>query len=163
MRTMVYLNGRFVPEDEAKLSIFDIGFMYGAVFMEAARTFNHKLYRLDDHLDRLDKGLRYAGLDSLVSKDEMRKIMEQIVEANISNFEADNDCWICAEVTPGLGFPHPLMKGPVQQPTVIAYVSALPFDEYARYYVEGKAAVVSRVANVPPSVVDPRVKTQIGR
>lgn len=162
MGTLVYFDGKFVREEEAKLSIFDIGFMYGAVFMEAARTFKHKLYKLDEHLERLDKGMRYAGLNALVTRDEMRNIMNQTVEANIANFEDDNDCWICAEVTPGLGFPHPLMKGrdPHQKPTVIAYVSALPFDEYAQCYAEGKPAVVSHIANVPPSVVDPRAKTR---
>ena len=89
-----------------------------------------------------------------------RMIPRSVLDANISKFEKDNDCWICAQVTPGVGFPHPMIKAPKSRPTVMAYVSRLPFDEYARFYSEGKPAVVANVRNVPPSVVDPRAKTR---
>ena len=160
METLIYINGELVPEREAKISIFDIGFMYSAVFYESLRTFKHKLYRLDDHLDRLDRTLRYAGLPSLVSKDEMARVLEKTIEANIGLFEEDDDCWICGQATPGNGFPQPLMKGKRGQPTVIAYVSPMPYDEYADCYLHGKPAVISRVPNIPNSVVDPRGKTR---
>ena len=77
MKTQIYLNGEFVSEEEAKVSIWDIGFMYSAVFMEAARTFNHRIYRLDDHLARLDDSMRYAGIEPLVSQAEMGDIVEK--------------------------------------------------------------------------------------
>jgi branched-chain amino acid aminotransferase len=160
METQIYLNGEFVPEEEAKISIFDIGFMYSAVFMEALRTFRHKLYRLDDHLDRFENSVRSAGLDPLISREELTDVINRTVDANIARFEEDDDCWICAQVTPGQGFPQPLMRGEASEPTVTAYVSPLPFDEYADQYVNGKSAVVSTVRNVPASVVDPRAKTR---
>ena len=160
MATLVYLNGEFLPDEKARISIFDVGFMYGAVFMEALRTFKHQLYRLDDHLERLDQSIRYAGLEPLISREEMGNILQQTLDANISQFERDDDCWICAQLTPGQGFPQPLMSGGRSQPTVMAYVSPLPFDEYADAYTRGKAAVISTVRNVPPSVVDPRAKTR---
>jgi len=158
--TLVYINGQLVPEAEATVSIFDIGFMYSAVFMEAVRTFNHEVFRLDDHLERLDKSMRYVGLQPLITRAEMADVIHQVIAANIANFAPDDDCWVCAEVTPGQGFPHPVMKGPAGKPTVIAYASPLPYDEYARCYTEGKPAVVSNVRNVPPACVDPRGKTR---
>jgi len=160
MKTRIYLNGDLIPEDEAKISIFDIGFMYGAVFYESLRTFKHKLYRLEDHLERLDRTLRYVGLESLISKAEMAEVLERTIEANIGLFEDDNDCWICGQVTPGQGFPQPLMKGKRGRPTVTAYVSPMPYDEYAAFYEEGKPAIISRIPNVPNQVVDPRGKTR---
>ena len=57
MEALIYLNGEMVSEDEAKVSIWDIGFMYSAVFMEAARTFGHRIYRLD----RMEAADRAAG------------------------------------------------------------------------------------------------------
>ncbi len=162
METLVYVNGRLVPEAEAKVSIFDIGFMYGAVFYEAVRTFGHRIYMLDEHLDRLESTLRYAGLPLLVPRGKVAEAMQQTLEANIPRFPLapDNDCWLCAEVTPGTGFPHPLVKGKRGEPTLVVYASLLPFDEYARCYGEGKPARVATVPNVPPSVVDPRGKTR---
>ncbi len=160
MGSIVYLNGELLPEEQAKISIFDIGFMYSAVFMEALRTFRHRMYRLEDHLERLERSMKAAGLEPLISRDEMARVMQTTIDANISHFEEDNDCWICAQVTPGTGFPQPLMRGKRSRPTVMAYVSALPFDEYAHCYWEGKAAIVATPKNVPSSVVDARSKTR---
>jgi len=161
MKTLIYLNGKLIPEEEARISIWDIGFMYSAVFMEAGRTFKHQIYRLDDHLARMDDTMRYAGLKPLVNKSDMAAIVEKTVEANMHLFPADDDCWMCWQVTPGNGFPHPMMKGGGKsEPTVMCYVSPLPYDEYYSAYTKGKAAVVPSVRNVPPSVVDPRGKTR---
>jgi len=160
VETLVYLNGNLVPEHQARVSIFDIGFMYSAVFMEALRTFRHEVFRLDDHLRRLERSMRYVGLQPLVTQEEMAEVINQVIEANIANFAEDDDCWVCAQVTPGLGFPHPIMSGKQGKPTVMAYVSPLPYDEYAHCYTQGKAAIVSNTRNVPPGVVDLRGKTR---
>lgn len=162
METLVYVNGQLVPEGEAKISIFDIGFMYSAVFYESVRTFKHTIYMLDEHMDRLEATMRYVGLPLLLSREEVARAMQMTLEANIPRFPlaADNDCWLCAEVTPGMGFPHPLMKGKKSDPTLIVYASLLPFDEYAACYSRGKPARVATVPNVPPAVVDPRGKSR---
>ena len=161
MKFLTYLNGKLVPEDQAKVSIWDVGFMYSAVFMEAARTFRHEIFRLEDHLERMDQGMRYVGLKPLVSKREMRRIVAETLEANVGQFSKDDDCWLCWQVTPGAGFPHPMMKSRRQsKPTVMVYVSPLPYDEYYSCYAKGKPAVTTSVRNVPPSVVDPRGKTR---
>lgn len=160
MKNLVYLNGALVPEADAKVSIFDLGFMYSAVFMEAVRTFRHEVFRLADHTDRLECSLRYAGLEPLVSQEEIAEAIHTVIAANCEDLAADDDCWVCAQVTPGTGFPHPLMGGRSGPPTVMAYVSYLPYDEYAHCYALGKPAVVATTRNVPPAVVDPRGKTR---
>ncbi len=161
MKTVVYLNGEFVSDEKAKISIWDMGFMYSAVFMEAARTFKHEVYRLEDHLERMDQGMRYMGLQPLVSKKDMGRIVLDTLAANIDQFPEDDDCWMCWQVTPGAGFPHPMMKsGREASPTVMCYLSPLPYDEYYPCYSEGTPAEVPTVRNVPPSVVDPRGKTR---
>jgi len=161
MKMLTYLNGRFVSEKDSVISIWDIGFMYGAVFMEAARTFKHKIFRLEDHLQRMDDSMRSTGLKPLVTKREMARIVEKTLQKNIHNFAEDDDCWLCWQVTPGCGFPHPMMKSAARSaPTVMAYVSPLPYDEYYAHYSKGVAALVPSVRNVPPCVVDPRGKTR---
>jgi branched-chain amino acid aminotransferase len=156
----VYLDGELVGEAEAKISIFDIGFMYSAVFMEALRTFRFQLFRLEDHLVRLERSMRSVGLDPLVSQTEMSNAIEAVLEANRRSFAEDEDCWVCAQVTPGRGFPQPLMRGAAGRPTIMAYVTPLPFDEYADCYREGKPGVVTSVRNIPAQVVDARAKTR---
>ncbi len=135
--SLVYLNGEIIPESEARISIFDIGFMYGATVYESIRTFKHKPFKLDEHLTRLEGSLRYVGLESLVPKSEMAKIIEKVIEANLHLVDKEDDLWLNAEVTPGVGFPHPLMKQKDKKPTVIVYSSFMPYKAYVEYYDKG--------------------------
>ena len=66
MERLVYINGKMVPEPEAKISIFDTGRMYGACFYESIRTFRHIPFELDAH---------FAGLYGL-TRDELRYILD---------------------------------------------------------------------------------------
>ena len=50
---VVYLNGEYVPESRATVSISDRGFIYGDAVFDTARTFGGKIYRLQEHVDRL--------------------------------------------------------------------------------------------------------------
>jgi branched-chain amino acid aminotransferase len=160
MERLVYFNGKMVPEKEVKISVFDIGFMYGATFMEAVRTFNHEYFKLYEHLERLDKTFRYVGLGSLVSKKKMEDIFNMVLEKNIHLTDKDDDCWVCANVTPGVGFPHPLMKQKDLTPTIVVYSVRLPHNEYVKYYTEGRPAVIPIIRNIPPQCMDPRCKTR---
>jgi branched-chain amino acid aminotransferase len=160
MERKVYLNGQMVAESEAKVSVHDIGFMYGATFFESVRTFKHKLFKLEEHLSRLERSMRYVGLEPLISKPEMAGVIEKVLAANIHLTEEGDDCWICAEVTPGVGFPHPLRGQKDKRPTVIAYSSSLPYDEYVRYYTVGKHALTPSIRNIPPQSLDLRSKNR---
>ena len=57
---IVYLNGSFVPESEAKVSVLDAGFNAGDGVYDVTRTFGHKPFRLRDHTARLFRSLRYT-------------------------------------------------------------------------------------------------------
>ncbi len=160
MERKIYLNGEWVSEQDAKVSIFDIGRLYGATFYESVRTFKHKPFKLDEHLDRLEKSIRYARLGSLVERGEMAEIIQKTIDVNEHLTEKDDDLWVCAEVTPGVGFPQPLMKVDDKSPTIMVYSSPLPHNEYVKYYSEGKCAVVSEIRNVAPETYDSRVKNR---
>ena len=71
---LVYLNGRRVPASQAALPIWDAGIAQGATVTEQTRTFRHRPWRLDNHLDRLFDSLRYAGIEPGLSKDEFAAI-----------------------------------------------------------------------------------------
>ena len=64
---LTYINGEFVSEDEAKISVFDNGFMLGDGVYEIERTFGGEPFRLDDHMERLRRSLRYIELDGDVA------------------------------------------------------------------------------------------------
>ena len=68
---VAYLNGEFVPEGEAKISIRDAGVVYGDGVFDTARTFDGRLFRLKEHLDRLKESLAYVRIDPGLGIDEM--------------------------------------------------------------------------------------------
>mgnify|MGYP001061467281 FL=1 len=49
----VFLNDQFVPASQANLNVFDLGIVLGATLTEMTRTFGHKSFRLEDHVNRL--------------------------------------------------------------------------------------------------------------
>ena len=60
---LVFINNRFVPIEEAHISPFDRGFLFADGVYESIRTYNKKLFRYEDHLERLKRSLRETRLD----------------------------------------------------------------------------------------------------
>lgn len=79
---MVYLNGKLVPEEEAKLSVFDRCFLYGDGVFEGIAVWNRAPFRADAHLDRLFDGLAYLHIDSPLDRAGWLDVFDDIVAAN---------------------------------------------------------------------------------
>ncbi|MCS7201045.1 MAG: aminotransferase class IV [Patescibacteria group bacterium] len=79
-----YVNGRFVEENEAKISVFDLGFSRGYGVFELLRTYNHKPFFLREHLRRLFRSARLIGLRHNYSLDELEKIIIRTLNKNLS-------------------------------------------------------------------------------
>ena len=79
---LLYLNGAFVPRDEAKVSVFDAGFVLGDGVWEGLRLHNGTFLFLDAHLDRLCDGARAIALDIGLSRTEVVAALRRTVDAN---------------------------------------------------------------------------------
>ena len=99
---IVFLNGEFIPEDEAKVSIRDVGLVYGDCVFDTSRTFNGRLFRLQDHIDRLYKSLDYAQIDPGMTPREIKEATEYVVDQNQSVLREGEDYWVTQRVTSGL-------------------------------------------------------------
>ena len=69
----VWMNGTFVPESEAKVSIFDSALMYGDMVFEMTRSFNKKQFKLREHLERLYAGIKILRIPLKMTIEEMEK------------------------------------------------------------------------------------------
>ena len=67
---IIYLNGAFVPPEEAMVPVTERGFFGGDGIYEVTRTFGHKLFSLDKHLDRLFRSLAYVRIDVGITREE---------------------------------------------------------------------------------------------
>lgn len=79
---LVYLNGRFVPEAEATVSIFDRSFLYGDGLFEVMRVFGGKPFRWNDHMERLRRGAAFVKIQPPFSDSELHKAALQLIEQN---------------------------------------------------------------------------------
>jgi branched-chain amino acid aminotransferase len=78
----VFINGRFVPEEKAVVSVFDRSFLYGDGLFEAVRVFNGKLFRWPQHVERFWRGAEFLKIHPPLSPNEMERVALQLVAKN---------------------------------------------------------------------------------
>ena len=151
----VYLNGEFVPESKASISIFDRGFTSGDGIYEATRTFGHKLFRLTDHIDRLYNSLNYCRIDIALIPAEMEGICNELVERNLALIDQDDDYSLWHVITRGARIPGTTTT---TGPTIAVFLQPVDFVRYAAAYLEGMALVTPATRRIPPQCLDPKAK-----
>jgi branched-chain amino acid aminotransferase len=78
----IYLDGKFVPESEAKVSVFDHGLLYGDGIFEGIRFYTGRVFRLEQHHDRLWDSARSICLDIPISRQEMTEALLETIRRN---------------------------------------------------------------------------------
>lgn len=156
-KSLAYLNGNFLPAAEAKLEIFDLAVVQGATVSEMTRTFGQKLFRLEDHLERLFNSLRLVGLEIAITLDELARISQKLVEHNAALAGNGTEVALVHFVSAG---EHAMYAGrPIRPgPTVCAHTFPLRFEMWAKKFREGVHLVTPAVRQVPAKCVDPRIK-----
>jgi len=76
----VYLNGRFLPLEQAQVSVMDRGFLFGDSVYEMIPVFGRHCFRLAEHLDRLDYSLRETRIPQPLSREQWRHVFEKLIE-----------------------------------------------------------------------------------
>ncbi|RLI70404.1 branched-chain amino acid aminotransferase [Archaeoglobales archaeon] len=79
---LVYIDGEFVPESEAKISVFDHGFLYGDGVFEGIRAYNGRVFKLMEHLDRLYDSAKAIDLKIPITKEEFAEIILETLRKN---------------------------------------------------------------------------------
>ena len=82
MSRITYVNGQYVPEQEAKISIFDRGFLFGDGVYEVTPVVNGKVVDFEAHLERLGRSLGELRMAWPCSKDEIRKMHAELISRN---------------------------------------------------------------------------------
>ncbi len=155
---VVYLNGEIVPESEALIPFRDRGFRYGDAVFDMTRTFGHRIFRLQEHIDRFYKSLRYTQIESGISPAKMIAITEEVLERNLHLLEADDDYWVGQRISRGVDVPG----GDISShdgPTVIVECTPLPLKARARVFRDGIDVIVPSVRRTPPDALSPNAKT----
>jgi len=159
---VVFVNGEFVEESEAKISIYDSALMFGDVVFEMTRSFNKKQFKLKEHLDRLFYGIKILRIPLEMSSKEMKKHCYETIEANESLFAADDEHRLMIDVSRGLLGIYQGVDGLNKGPNVI--IADFPL----RWTVKGMGhlfdtginVVITSQRAIPASLMDPKIKNR---
>ena len=155
---VAYFNGSIVPESQVLLPFRDRGFLYGDAVFDTARTFGGRVFKLQEHVDRLYRSLRYTQIDPGLTADEMKTITEEVLERNVPLLDEDEDYWVSQRVSRGLSRvegEEPERSGS----TVIVECTLLPLKARARCFRDGIDVIVPAIRRVPQECFSPRVKS----
>jgi branched-subunit amino acid aminotransferase/4-amino-4-deoxychorismate lyase len=145
--TWAYLNGEWVCSTELKVAVEDIGFLLGATVTERLRTFGGRVFRLNEHLQRLRRSLEIVGLDAESITSTVADAITEFLQRNHGKIAAEDDWSIVAFVTPGRPA-EPGARGS-GRPTICVHGHPLPFHLWAVQFDAGVRVVVSDVRQVP--------------
>jgi len=125
--TTVFLNGEFLPSDQAKISVFDRGFLLGDGVYEVIPAYSGTLFRLDEHLDRLQNSLDEIKLKNPLSRDQWVATLNRLVA---KNYAADLSVYL--QVTRGIAVRDHAFPSEVT-PTIFAMVNPIKALDDALY------------------------------
>jgi branched-chain amino acid aminotransferase len=156
----VYLNGEFLPRNEAKISVFDSAVMLGDTVTESTRTFAHKLFKLEQHIERLYRSLKVTRISPGISMPEMVELSLRVLEQNSSLLAPHEDCWLVHNISRGLSIPGADPTIQHSPATIILFTSPLILTDWAPFYVEGCHAVTPMSRAIPSQSLDARIKNR---
>ena len=155
---IVYHNGAFKPEREAMIPFRDRSFRFGDGVFDITRTFQGRLFRIEEHVARLYASLRYARIDSGLSEAEMIGISKEVLERNRHLLDPDDDYWVGQRLSRGVDAVGDEGWEDADGPTVIVDCTPLPLKARARLFRDGIEVIVPSVRRVSPSALTPRAK-----
>lgn len=150
--TLVCINGKFTPPEEAYVSIFDRGFLYGDSIYEVTLTYDKIPFLLTEHLDRLENSAKGIGLELTWTREQITKL----IYAGLEQLEGDR-FYIRVIVTRGageIGLDPNLSDG---QNLFIIFRDLK--EQPKKYYSEGVHLITADIIRTPKRAIDPNVKS----
>lgn len=148
----IYIDGKFYEKENAKISVFDHGFLYGDGVFEGMRAYNGKIFGLDDHIKRLFDSAHYIHLEIPMSEDDLKKAVYETLKVN-----GLNDAYIRLVVSRGVG-DLGLDPRKCPKPTVII-IAKLWGAMYGNLYATGIKVVTTSTRRIPSECLDVKAKT----
>ena len=158
----VWMNGTFVDERDAKISIFDSALMFGDMVFEMTRSFNKEQFKLREHLERLYMGIKILHIPLKMTIDEMEQACYDTIAKNEEVFEAHDEHRLMINVSRGpLGLYSEVFDGKMEPTVVIAdFPLKWTVSSMAPLYDSGVNAVIPSQRAIPATLMEPKIKNR---
>ncbi len=148
----IYIDGKFYAEADAKISVFDHGLLYGDGIFEGIRFYNGRVFRLEEHLERLWDSARSICLEIPMSSRAMTEALLETIRQNDLR-----DGYIRLLVTRGIGN-RGLNPAQCKEPSVIIITAQITLYPES-VYRNGLSVVTCATRRTNPSALNPAVKS----
>ncbi len=148
----VYINGKLYDKEEARISVFDHGVLYGDGVFEGIRAYNGRVFKLDEHIDRLYMSAKAIMLNIPMTREEMKKAVIDTCKAN-----GIKDGYIRLVVTRGEG-DLGLDPRKCKSPTVFIIASKIKLYPQ-EFYENGLSVITVPTRRNIPEAVSPMIKS----
>lgn len=152
MSRQVYINGKLVPQEQATVSVFDHGLLYGDGVFEGLRAYGGKVFRLEEHVRRLYESAKAICLEIPLSEEEMCQAHNDTIAANDIQ-----DGYIRSIVTRGAGTLG-LDPNRCSDPQVIIIADAIALYP-TELYEKGLEIITASTIRNHPAALSPRIKS----
>ena len=155
---IAWFNGHFVPETQVLIPYRDRSFNRGDGCFDMTRTFDGRIFRLAEHIERLYRSLAYLRIDPDIEPKALTAITEEVVERNEPLRAAAGDWWVAQRISRGVdavgdeGWTHTGAQ-------VIVDCTPLPLRARARLFRDGIDVMVPSIRRIGPDLLSPRAKT----
>lgn len=161
MRT-VWFNDNAIPESDAKLSIYDSALMFGDMVFEMTRTFNRKIFKLREHMNRLKRSCEYLQIDVPYKWDYLEFEYERLIEVNKDEWKDDDEIRGLINISRGI-LPMYADAGMGMEGTNII-MACFPLRNVlhnkSHIYLKGVSAEIPRQLAIPEYLLDAKIKSR---
>jgi branched-chain amino acid aminotransferase len=149
---IIYLDGNYVREEEAKISVFDHGVLYGDGVFEGIRVYNGRVFKCEEHINRLYNAAKAIMLEIPMSKEEMTEVLLETCRRN-----QIKDGYVRLVITRGKG---DLGLNPVSCKVASVFCIAGSITLYPdEMYIKGMPIITAVQRRNKSTIVDPQIKS----
>ncbi len=152
MALKIYINGEYFGKDNAKISIFDHGFLYGDGVFEGIRSYNRLVFKLNEHIDRLYDSAQAITMKINLSKKEMIKAVLDTLKVNKLD-----DAYIRLIVTRGIG-DLGLDPRKCKDSSIIIITDKIELYP-EKFYKKGLNLIIASTRRTAPEALNPQIKS----
>ena len=149
---LIYIDGEFLPKAEAKVSVFDHGLLYGDGVFEGIRSYNGRVFKLDEHLERLYDSAKAIMLEIPISIETMKETVLETLRRNHLR-----EAYIRLIITRGVG-DLGLDPDKCPKPSIIIIADKIALYPQ-KYYEDGLEIVTASVRRNYAEAINPRIKS----
>ena len=149
---LIYIDGEFLPKAEAKVSVFDHGLLYGDGVFEGIRSYNGRVFKLDEHLERLYDSAKSIMLEIPIAIETMKETVLETLRRNHLR-----EAYIRLIITRGVG-DLGLDPDKCPMPSIIIIADKIVLYPQ-KYYEDGLEIVTASVRRNYAEAINPRIKS----